>query len=76
MSYPGNGECMQNLFYLVWQNKRYQVVKKKKKKKKKEEEEEEEEGSLSLERESLHLLTNYTKINLEATRFSHQLQII
>ena len=49
---------------------------KKKKKKKKEEEEEEEEGSLSLERESLHLLTNYTKINLEATRFSHQLQII
>ena len=46
--------------------------KKKKKKKKKEEEE----GSLSLERESLHLLTNYTKINLEATRFSHQLQII
>lgn len=34
------------------------------------------EGSLSLERESLHLLTNYIKINLEATRFSHQIQII
>ena len=38
--------------------------KKKKKKKEEEEEEEEDEGSLSLERESLHLLTNYTKINL------------